>query len=220
MQARLIIVMGALLTALNFAPANYGSADVEVPAEVVAQIKAKQRAHARHQEYLAQREAECWRMIVEAIAEETRITDMALAERVAHAIEDASAEFDMDPFLIASLIRVESAGNPNAVSKVGALGLTQIMPATGAEIARELEIAEYDLFHPETNIRMGTYYLRKLLDRFEKVEIALAAYNWGPAHIAKRIRNRSRLPVQYAAKILGRTPEQPPWVEIQVASVD
>jgi soluble lytic murein transglycosylase len=117
---------------------------------------------------------------------------------------------------MASLIRVESAGDPNIVSRVGAIGLTQIMPATGREIARDLKIADYStemLYHPETNVRMGTYYIRKLLDKFDgDLHAALAAYNWGPHHIAMRISRQQALPVQYPGKILGRIPEQPNWV--------
>jgi soluble lytic murein transglycosylase len=117
---------------------------------------------------------------------------------------------------MASLIRVESAGDPNIVSRVGAIGLTQIMPATGREIARDLKIADYStemLYHPETNIRMGSYYLRKLLNRFDgDLHAALAAYNWGPHHIAMRISRQQALPVQYPGKILKRIPEQPNWV--------
>lgn len=213
-QARLVILMGALLLSLNFVPSTTGTADV---APLVAeQMEAEQRAQARHQEYLAQREAELWQMLVEKIAEETHIDDPELAERVTRALENASAEFDVDPWLMASLIRVESAGDPNIVSRVGAIGLTQIMPATGREIAGDLEIADYStkmLYHPETNVRMGTYYLSKLLKRFDgNLHAALAAYNWGPHHIAQRIQRREALPVQYPGKILRRIPEQPKWV--------
>ena len=107
------------------------------------------------------------------------------------------------------------------MSRVGAIGLTQIMPATGAEIAQRLEIPNYStamLTDPATNVRMGCAYLRELLDRFDGSEhAALAAYNWGPTHIAKRIARREALPVQYPAKILGRIPEQPAWVEAKIA---
>lgn len=217
MQARLVILTGVLLAVLNIVPSiPSGATDVDVPPEVVEQIKANQRAHARHQEFLAQREAEQWEAIVQKVAEETLIKDLEFADTVARALEDASAEFDLDPWLLASLIRVESAGNPNAVSKVGAIGMTQIMPSTGREIARELGLKNYStetLYHAETNIRMGAYYLRKLLNRFDgSIHAALAAYNWGPAHIAGRIAKRRALPVQYPGKILRRIPEQPDWV--------
>ena len=115
-----------------------------------------------------------------------------------------------------SIEAAQSAGDPNIVSRVGAIGLTQIMPPTGLEIAQDLEIADYStemLYHPETNIRMGTYYIRKLLNRFDgDLHAALAAYNWGPHHIAKRSSRREALPVQYPGKILRRIPEQPDWV--------
>lgn len=210
---RFVILTGILMLALaGVSPGDINEQPV-VPQHVIDHLK----AHARHQKYLAQREAELWQMQVDAIAEETLIEDRELAEIVTQAIEDASGEFDLSPWLIASLIRVESAGNPTAVSRVGAIGLTQIMPKTGAEIAARLEIPNYttaSLNDPALNVRMGCAYLRELLDRFGgNKHAALAAYNWGPSHIAKRIKRREALPVQYPAKILERIPEQPAWVE-------
>jgi hypothetical protein len=86
--------------------------------------------------------------------------------------------------LIQAVIKQESAGNPRAVSNKGARGLMQLMPATAAEVAKELGIKEYDLEDPETNVRFGAHYLKKQLDRFGDIELALAAYNAGPARVA------------------------------------
>jgi soluble lytic murein transglycosylase-like protein len=173
------------------------------------------REQTRHQAYLAERDAEIDRRMVQKIAEETLITDLTFAKLVSDALDDSAAEFDVDPWLMASLIRVESAGNPNAISKVGALGLMQIMPATGKQIADELGIdwtGPEMLFDPVLNIRMGTYYLSCLLAKFHgNLHAALAAYNWGPGHIRDRITQRRKLPVEYARKILGRLPEAPAW---------
>lgn len=215
---RLMILTGIFMLVLMgvVSPGDTTNEQPVVPQHVIEQLE----AHARHQKYIAKREAELWNLFVDAIAAETGIKDRELAEIVTQAIEDASSEFDLSPWLIASLIRVESAGNPNAVSPVGAIGLTQIMPRTGAEIAARLEIANYtpaSLNDPATNVRMGCAYLRELLDRFGSEHAALAAYNWGPAHIAKRIERREALPVQYPAKILKRIPEQPAWVEKNLA---
>ena len=71
----------------------------------------------------------------------------------------------------------------DAVSRVGARGLMQIMPATGEEIAEALGVSYHveDLFDPETSIRFGCYYLREQMDRFDQnPAVALAAYNAGP----------------------------------------
>lgn len=220
---RLTILTGIILLAFTSGSSLGGPKDQPVvPQHVIDQIDARREAYARHQQHIAEREAALWERLVDAIARETQIKDRALANIVTHAIEDASSEFDLDPWLVASLIRVESGGNPSIVSPVGAIGLTQIMPRTGAEIAQRLEIANYStamLNNPAVNVRMGCAYLRELLDRFDGSEhAALAAYNWGPTHIAKRISRREALPVQYPAKILKRVPEQPAWVVLANAA--
>lgn len=220
---RATILTGILMLALTSGVTQGDSNEQPVvPQHVVEQINARREAHQRHQRHIAEREAQLWERLVDAIAEETGIKDRDLANTVTQAIEDASSEFDLDPWLVASLIRVESGGNPTIVSPVGAIGLTQIMPLTGAEVAKRLKIEGYTtatLNDPATNVRMGCAYLRELLDRFDGSEhAALAAYNWGPTHIAKRIHRREALPVQYPAKILKRVPEQPAWVDLANAA--
>jgi soluble lytic murein transglycosylase-like protein len=136
---------------------------------------------------------------------ETLIRDSVLAETVALAIEDASHEFNLNPRLLASLIRIESSGRPSVVSKAGAVGLTQVLPGTAVEIAAQLELSEYDLFDPATNVRMGAFYLARLLERFDGSErSALAAYNYGPTAVSRMIRKGKPIPVVYASKILSR----------------
>jgi len=98
-------------------------------------------------------------------------------------IRDESAKNHLDPYLVASLIRQESEFNPTAVSKANAYGLMQLLPAVGKAMAREEGVNHFEtfqLFDPATNIRLGTRYLRKTLDKFGGVpEYALAAYDAG-----------------------------------------
>lgn len=96
-----------------------------------------------------------------------------------------SAIYDLNPELVASVIRNESRFRPQAVSPVGAIGLMQIMPDTGAWIAQQLQLNKYStaqLESPDLNIMLGTWYLRYLLDRFATVDAALMAYNAGPTN--------------------------------------
>ena len=90
---------------------------------------------------------------------------------------------NLDPYLVASLIRQESEFNPNAVSYADAWGLMQLLPSVGRAMAREEGMSHFRTFQlldPETNIRLGTRYLRHMIDRFGGVEeYALAAYNAG-----------------------------------------
>jgi soluble lytic murein transglycosylase len=133
------------------------------------------------------------------------IRDRALADTVTHAIEDAACEFDLNPWMLATLIRIESSGRPAVVSHAGAIGLTQILPGTAEEIAGKLHVDEYDLTDPATNVRFGAYYVSRLLARFDGNEAAaLAAYNYGPTFIARAIRHGETLPTVYADKILTR----------------
>ena len=98
----------------------------------------------------------------------------------------SSKEFDLDPYLVCGVIFTESSFRPGARSGVGALGLMQLMPATGLEEAGLLEIedvTEERLTEPDLNIRLGCKYLRKLLDEFGMESVALAAYNAGPGRV-------------------------------------
>ncbi len=99
-------------------------------------------------------------------------------EVVANAKADA-----MDPAWIYAVIRQESAFRADARSPVGALGLMQMMPETGQQIARDLQDAvdTPNLRQPETNIRYGAHYLRQMLERLQdNPTLATAAYNAGP----------------------------------------
>lgn len=90
-------------------------------------------------------------------------------------IQPAAAKYGLDPNLVAAVIWAESSGDPNAVSKKGAQGLMQLMPAT----ARELGVG--NVLDPGQNVDGGSRYLRKMLDEHEgDLSLALAAYNAGP----------------------------------------
>jgi soluble lytic murein transglycosylase len=89
----------------------------------------------------------------------------------------------LDPYLVASLIRQESEFNPGAISRANALGLMQLLPKVGKNVARELKLRSFsqgELFDPGVNMQLGTRYFRYMVDHYNgQVEYALAAYNAG-----------------------------------------
>ena len=100
-----------------------------------------------------------------------------------------SEKRQVNPMLVTSLIRQESRFMPKIESSAGALGLMQVMPGTGKEVAGKLGIKEYDLGKPDDNIRLGTWYLRFTHDEYNNNSLlAVASYNAGPGNIDEWIR--------------------------------
>ena len=135
----------------------------------------------------------------------TGLADRQLPE-IAEAIVAEAARHQLDVGLVLAVIFVESTGYNFAVSPVGARGLMQIMPATGKELARRYHHpwhGEDALFDPVLNIKLGTAYLHQLLRRYDgHVEAALAAYNWGPGKIDRRLAKGQTLPSIYPELVL------------------
>lgn len=162
----------------------------------------------RHAERLHRRDKQALRLIHESY-EEMRLHDRALRlatqlvsggttaqmadlypsyywDQIAAAARDAH----IDPYLILSVIRQESFFNSDAISRVGAIGLMQIMPQTGRKLARRLGVRPFErnlLFDPDVSIRLGTRFLGDQVRSFTRgptqvlgFALGLAAYNAGP----------------------------------------
>ncbi|MGY0799983.1 transglycosylase SLT domain-containing protein [Lysobacter sp. A286] len=104
-------------------------------------------------------------------------------------IRREAARNDLDPAWVAAEIRAESIFNPKARSGANALGLMQVLPSTGAAVARRIGQpwgGSDSLYDPDTNIALGTAYLRQMLDQYGgKPYFAIAGYNAGPAPLGR-----------------------------------
>ena len=113
-------------------------------------------------------------------------------------IKKYSQEFGVDPNLVCAIIYSESRFNPESTSGVGARGLMQIMPATGASLARQLDIGNFSvagLYDPDLNIRLGTFYIKQLVDKYGgNIELGVAAYNAGVPRVDSYAEGRGVLP--------------------------
>ncbi|QSH91665.1 lytic transglycosylase domain-containing protein [Treponema medium] len=95
-----------------------------------------------------------------------------------------AAEYGLPEYLLYALIRSESFFQHQVVSGAGAVGLTQLMPATAADIAKKLKVADYSLTDPEINIRFGAYYLAEMIRRSDnRIMPACFAYNAGISRV-------------------------------------
>ena len=105
-------------------------------------------------------------------------------------IRREAARNALDPAWIAAEIRAESIFNPKARSPANAMGLMQVLPATGASVARNIGLSGYggaaSLYDSDTNIAIGTAYLRQLMDKYNGLPyVTIAAYNAGPTPTAR-----------------------------------
>jgi soluble lytic murein transglycosylase-like protein len=123
----------------------------------------------------------------------------------------------MDASLCLAMIWQESLFDPDAQSHADARGLMQIIPTTGAKIARDLGVSSYSLYDPTTSIRFGTYYYSNLFRDFESVPLSLAGYNAGPVRVKQWLTKRARYDMdefidlipydetrEYVKRVLGR----------------
>jgi soluble lytic murein transglycosylase len=113
------------------------------------------------------------------------VISLSLPQVYKEIIQDQAAKQKLNPYLVRSLIRQESAFGPRAVSTSNAYGLMQLIGPTAAEVATELGLRGIaipdDVFVPENNIQMGTYYIAKVIKQYNgHVPLGLAAYNAGP----------------------------------------
>ena len=100
-----------------------------------------------------------------------------------------SQKYEVDENLIYALIKAESNFKADAVSNKNAQGLMQLMFATAEEVANKngIELTEENILNPDININIGTKYISTLLEKYECIELAIAAYNAGIGNVDKWI---------------------------------
>lgn len=126
---------------------------------------------------------------------------------LADAIVTEAASQQYDPLFVAAVIKSESTFNAMAQSHKGAQGLMQIMPKTGAWLAKKEEIPRGRLTDPGYNLKLGITYLKHLEEMFHGNRVfVLIAYNWGPGHVESASAGKRKVPsevVTYAVKIMN-----------------
>ncbi|MFQ5949380.1 MAG: lytic transglycosylase domain-containing protein [Nitrospiria bacterium] len=127
-------------------------------------------------------------------------------EQLVTFISEESRRYGFDPELILALISTESSFYNWSVSKKGALGLMQIVPTTGRQLAEINKISwqgDSDrLFDPLINVKLGIHYLYMLNRKFSNLQTALTAYNFGPSRVKRWVRKGRAIPTGYANKVL------------------
>jgi soluble lytic murein transglycosylase len=121
--------------------------------------------------------------------DESRLYELRFPLHHDATIRREAAKNNLDPAWIAAEIRAESVFNPNARSGANAMGLMQVLPGTGMLVARQVGVpwgGAQSLYDPDTNIVLGSAYLRQLLDKYGgQPYFAIAGYNAGPAPLAR-----------------------------------
>lgn len=125
----------------------------------------------------------------------------------AGAVVDYSEQYDVSIALILAITTQESAFNPKALSKAGAQGLMQLMPATAKECALDVNKSFYSITKIQDNVQFGTWYISKMLNIFDgDVELAIRAYNAGPVYVkrvlAQELANYPQETIDYHQKVM------------------
>jgi soluble lytic murein transglycosylase len=122
-------------------------------------------------------------------------------------VEKYADEYGLDKNLVYSIIKAESGFDPQAISPRDAKGLMQILDSTGEWAAEKIKINDFEssmLFEPKVNIRIGCWYIARLLNQYDQnIELALAAYNAGSGNVSKWLKDSS---ISSNGKTLDRIP--------------
>lgn len=119
---------------------------------------------------------------------------------LAGVIFDESAKYGYDPFLIMAVILTESSFTRGQVSENGAMGVMQLLPSVGTDLASRSGFGAVEpmaLFDPVVNVRLGTLHLFEQILKFHDVKKGIIAYNVGETRVRERIRDKQPLPGRF-----------------------
>jgi soluble lytic murein transglycosylase-like protein len=124
---------------------------------------------------------------------------------IAELLMDQAELYGLDPLLILAMIKTESDFRRKAVSRKGAVGLMQLRPFTARSLAKETNVRyvnSRNLKNGALNIRLGTHYIAKLIEKFDNLSLALEAYNRGPSRLKRQIRSGKKIRPVYARRVM------------------
>jgi soluble lytic murein transglycosylase-like protein len=183
-EVRPLLKIGAIAAVVVAAAFEMGARSVDTTAGFLARVEARERLATLGGQLDASRgQIDIQGARIERLEKAYELSSKyGIGADLAITIHEIALAENVDPQLAFELVRVESRFNPRAVSPVGALGLTQLMPATARILSPG--ISRQQIFERETNLRLGFRFFRSLLNYYEgDVRLALLAYNRGPTTV-------------------------------------
>ncbi|MBN2493570.1 MAG: lytic transglycosylase domain-containing protein [Deltaproteobacteria bacterium] len=210
---RVLVILGAaaVLPALKGLPAAFEEPDAQHSRSGAADILLLQGpiASAELEGFDPHRELSEIRDVIQldtlrrVLSRYPKRLDPESCETLARMLIEHGRSANIDPIFLAAVIRVESLFSKDAVSHKGARGLMQVMPKTGEELAHRLGMdweGPSQLHDPEVNVRLGAYYLKRLLSHYRgNYKLALTAYNRGPRNVRRIVTRDGYLGRRYTA---------------------
>ncbi|MCX8130148.1 MAG: lytic transglycosylase domain-containing protein [Clostridia bacterium] len=133
-------------------------------------------------------------VIVVVINGKSQVLKLSYPMKYQELVNKYAAENDIDPFLVYAIIKAESGFDSDATSKKEARGLMQVTDETGQWGAKHLKIKKFnkkDLYDPDTNIKIGCWYIGWLMKQFDyELDLVIAAYNSGNGNVSKWLKNK------------------------------
>ena len=129
-------------------------------------------------------------LVVGVLIERDEVLKTAYPTKYEEHVFKYSKEYNIDPYLVFSIIKAESKFDPDAISHKDAKGLMQISPITQTWAQKELKLKDVDIYDPSTNIKIGCWYLNRLYIEFKDTNLVIAAYNGGSGNVSKWLKNK------------------------------